>query len=548
MSQPPVPKPAVQRAAVQPKASRAFQIVWLIPLVAAAIAAYLVYETLSNNGPVVTISFASANGITAGQTKVRYKAVDLGTVRDVRLSPDFRSVEVRAEMAQTAAPTLTADARFWVVRPRLNAGNISGLDTVLSGSYIELDPGLGHGPRKNNFVGLGDPPTVRTGETGVPVTLKADRIGSIQAGAPVLYRDVPAGAVSSFQLGKNGEGVTIYAFVRAPFDKFVRQGTHFWNASGIAVDLGAQGVQVRVASLQAVLSGGIAFDTAPAAQNTPLAKPDTTYPLFRSESEAQAAGYSQQLRFVSYFSGSVRGLAVGAPVELYGIQVGTVTGINLELDQQGKSSRVVVHMEVQPQRFMNDVDASPAHTLAVTQAMVARGLRAQLQSANLLTGQSLIGFDFQPGAAPAQAHQQGDEVEVPNIAGGGFESVTRDLSQVAQKLESLPLDQIGANLNDAVRGVAEAMATAQSTLRKVDSGVTPLASRLPAIAQDLQAAVDRAGRLANSAETGYGANSSFRRDLERLLSEAGDTARSVRLLTDYLDQHPEALIRGRAGR
>ncbi len=547
MNDTPTPQPGPQRAVVQTKAGRPFQVIWLIPLVAAAIAAYLVYQTLSNSGPEISISFPTASGIVAGQTKVSYKAVDLGTVRDVRLSPDMAGVEVRVGMSQAAARTLTAGARFWVVRPRLTASNISGLDTVLSGSYIELDPGTGRGERKTSFVGLSDPPTVRTGESGIPVTLTADRIGSIQPGAPVLYRDIPAGEVSSFKLGKEGEGVTIHAFVRAPYDQFVRQGTHFWNASGIAVDLGAQGVQVRVASLQAVLSGGIAFDTAAAARTTPLAKPDTTYPLFRSEAEAQTAGYSQQIKFVTYFDGSVRGLSVNAPVELYGIQVGTVTGISLELAPSGKSSRVVVHMDVQPERIMNSAEAKPGNTLAVTQAMVRRGLRAQLQSANLLTGQSLIAFNFLPDAAPAEARQQGDEVEVPNVA-GGLDSITTSLANVARKLSALPLDQIAGNLNDTLRGVSQTLATAQAVVRKIDTDSAPLLERLPAIAQGLQAAVDHAGRLASSADNGYGANSSFRRDLGRLLSEAGDTARSVRLLADYLDQHPEALIRGRSGR
>ena len=548
MSQPPASNLAPPpQARVQTKSARPFQIIWLIPLVAAFIAAYLVYQTLSNAGPEIRISFPTASGIVAGQTKVRYKAVDLGTVREVRLAPDLGSVSVRVDMSQAAAHTLTEGARFWVVRPRLTASNISGLDTVLSGSYIEREPGTGKGERKTSCGGLSEPPTVRTGESGVPIILKADRIGAIQPGAPVLYRDIQAGEVSSFQLGKEGEGVTIHAFVRAPYDRFVREGTHFWNASGIAVDLGAQGVQVRVASLQAVLSGGIAFDTAAAARSTAPAKADTVFPLFGSEGEAQAAGYSQQIKFVTYFEGSVRGLSVNAPVELYGIQVGTVTGISLQLDPSGKSSRVAVHMDVQPERIMSSAEAKPQNTLAVAQAMVARGLRAQLQSANLLTGQSLIGFNFLPGAAPAQARQEGDEIVVPNVA-GSFDSITTNLAEVAQKLSTLPLDQIGGNLNDSLRSLNSTLATTQEFMRKLGTDTAPLFDRLPAIVGGLEAAVDRAGKLVSSADSGYGANSSFRRDLERLLSEASDSARSVRLLADYLDQHPEALIRGRAGR
>ncbi len=563
---PPTPdapgSPQPPRAIVHPKARRAFQLVWLIPLVAAVIAVYLVYQTLSNAGPEITITFQSAQGIVGGQTKVRHKAVDLGTVRDVRLSPDMNSVVVRVGMSREAARTLTAKARFWVVRPRLTTGDVSGLDTVLSGSYIEMDPGL-DGPESTHFTGLDDPPAVRTGETGVPIVLTADRIGSIQPGAPVFYHGIPAGEVSSFQLGKDGESVTIQAFVRAPYDRFVRQGTHFWNASGVGVEVGAQGVQLRIASLQAILSGGVSFDTTEGARTMPAAKPDSRFTLYRSENDAASAGYDNRIKLVSYFEGSVRGLSVDAPVEMYGIQIGNVTGIHLDLARNGATSRVVIHMELQPQRFMSHPDSNPTNLMAVAQTLVSRGLRAELQSASLLTGQNVVEFSFKPNSAPAQAHQVGDEIEVPSTS-GSFDDITSNLAQVAQKLGALPLDQIAANLNDTLQGVSQlvagpelrqglqslsgTLASAQEVLRNITAGTEPLLRRLPAIAEGLQTAVDRAGRLVNSTESGYGANSSFRRDLQRLLSETSDTARSVRLLADYLDQHPEALIRGRAGR
>ena len=555
--------PEPPRASVQPHARRPFQLIWLIPLVAAFVAAYLVYQTLSNAGPEITITFQSGQGITGGQTKVRHKAVDLGTVRDVRLSKDMNSVVARVSMTQEAARTLTDDARFWVVRPRLSAGDVSGLDTVLSGSYIEMDPGAGNAPRRTHFTGLDDPPAVRTGEKGVPVVLTASRIGSVQPGAPIFYRGIMAGEVSSSQLGKDGDGVTIQGFVRAPYDKFVRQSTHFWNTSGLGIEFGAQGIQVRVASLQAILSGGIAFDTPDDVRDAPAATPDSHFPLYRSEDDAASAGYENRIKLVAYFQGSVRGLSMDAPVEMYGIQIGSVTGIHLDLARNGTTSRVVVHMEIQPGRFMSHPDVSPKNLLAVAQTLVTRGLGAELQSASLITGQSVVEFTFQPNSAPVQVRQVNDEIEVPSTS-GSFDDITSNLAQVAQKLGALPLDQIAANLNDALHGVSQLVAgpemsqslkalnttlsSAQDVLRHIDSGTEPLLRRLPEIAEGLQAAVDRAGKLVSSTESGYGANSSFRRDLERLLSETSDTARSVRLLADYLDQHPEALIRGRAGR
>lgn len=548
--------PPVPEAAVRPRGLRRFQVIWLLPLIAGAIAIYLVWNTLSQRGPEITITFRSGDGIVAGQTKVRHKAVELGTVRSVTLTSDLNAVDVHVDMNSFAERTLSDNARFWVVRPRLNAGNISGLDTVLSGSYIELDPGTANGPRQTHFTGLDDPPAVRTGEPGLGITFKADRVGSIGVGAPVFYRDLPVGEVLSLDGTHEGEGVTIHAFIRAPYDQFVHPSTHFWNASGVSIDLGSQGVQLRLESIQAVLSGGIAFDTPNDRHALPVVAQDTLFPLFPNEAAASNATYTEQIKIVTFFEGSVRGLSVGAGVELYGIQIGTVTSVQLELDPAGKSSHVAVHMEVQPGRFMNDAAAHANNNLDITRTLVKRGLRAQLRSANLVTGQSIVAFDFLPGAPPAEVSEQGGELVLPNVP-GGLDSITANLNAVAQKLGALPLEQISANLNSALQGLSQLVGgpelkqslgsltgtlnAAQAVVGKLDAGLGPML-------KGLQATVDHAQRLVTSADSGYGADSPFNRDLQRVLAQLSDTARSIRLLADYLDQHPEALVRGRTGR
>ncbi len=546
----------VPDAVVRPAGRRHFQVIWLLPLIAGAIALYLVWNTLSQRGPEITISFRSGDGIVAGQTKVRHKAVELGTVRSVTLTSDLNAVDVHVDMNRFSERTLSDSARFWVVRPRLSAGTISGLDTVLSGSYIELDPGTASGPRQTHFTGLDDPPAVRTGEPGLGVTLKADRVGSIGVGAPVFYRDLPVGEVLSLDGTHEGEGVTIHAFIHAPYDQFVHPSTHFWNASGVSIDLGSQGVQLRLESIQAVLSGGVAFDTADDRHALPVVAQDTLFPLFPSETASKNAAYTEQIKVVTFFEGSVRGLSVGAGVELYGIQIGTVTGIHLELDPAGKSSHVAVHMEVQPGRFMSAEATHANKPLDTARTLVGRGLRAQLRSANLITGQSIVAFDFIPDAPPAEVTEQGDEIVLPNVP-GGLDSITANLSAVAQKLGALPLEQISANLNNALQGLAQLVGgpelkqslgsltgtlnAAQAVVGKLDASVGPML-------KGLQSTVDHAQRLVASADHGYGADSPFNRDLQRVLAQLSETARSIRLLADYLDQHPEALVRGRTGR
>jgi paraquat-inducible protein B len=528
-----------------------FQLVWLIPVVAAIIAGFLAWRAIAGRGPTITITFQTGEGLTAGQTKVRHKAVDLGTVESVKLSPDLSRVNISVAMIREATPVLTDHARFWVVRPRLSLSSISGLETVLSGPFIAMDPGVAGGQPARTFTGLEEPPAIRSDQPGTAFVLQAERIGSLASGSPVFYRDVAVGEVLNYDFDPRGGNVTIPIFVRAPFDKYVHEGSNFWNASGLSIDLGAQGVQVRMESLLAALTGGVAFDTPAGAEDSPVSKPGARFPLFRDAAAAAAAGYRERIPFLAYFAGSVRGLAVNAPVDLYGIQVGNVTDIRLEIDPVGKNTRVAVRMEMQPERIVPGVRVNPSDTLAAARNLVRRGLRAQLRSANLLTGQLYVATDFFTAAASAEITQEGDTIVLPTVP-GGLESLTANLgemvSNVNETLRALDAIASGPELKQALAALAGTLTGMQQLVHKVDTDADPMLRRLPAIAEGLEGAVERISRLAGSADAGYGTGSQFHRDVGHLLEQLSDTARSVRVLADYLDQHPEALLRGRAGR
>ena len=548
------------------QARRVFHFVWLVPILAALIAGFLAVRAIVSAGPTIAISFTTGEGLTAEQTKIRHKAVQLGTVKSIRLSEDNRHVEVVASMQKEAARYLTGNTRFWVVRPRLNAGNISGLDTLLSGAYIEMDPGAAGGAAQSVFEGLEEPPAVRSDEPGKAFVIQAERLGSLSSGSPVFYRDIVVGEVLGYDASPatlaRGKTIPVHVFIREPYDQLVRPGTHFWNASGVSLELGAQGVQMRLESLQAVLSGGIAFDTPQTARPAAPGAAEADFHLYPNQAAAAEAGFRQRIPFVVYFQGSVRGLAVGAPVEMFGIQIGTVTGIALQFDPTGQNSRVAVQLEVEPERIMQPEQLRETDPIDLARRLVARGMRVQLRSANLLTGQLVVAFDFFADAKAAEVRQEAGSVVLPSVP-GGLDSITSNISDILLKIDRLPLDDIARNLNDAIAGVrgiatspelrqslqslAAAMADARDLMRHADADAGPALKRLPDIAQSLQAAVEKAGKLIGSADAGYGENSQFRRDIQRLLEQVSDTARSVRLLADYLDQHPEALLRGRDG-
>jgi paraquat-inducible protein B len=541
------------------KRRRRFSFIWLVPVTAGLISLYLAISYLADRGPLITITFKTANGITAGQTEVKHKAVSLGTVENVHLSQDFKSVIVHVRMKAEGARIMTSHARFWVVRPRLSTGNISGLETLLSGAYIEVDPGDPGGERQTEFTGLEDPPGVRSDEPGNIYVLKAARLGSIGPGAPIFYRDVNVGEVLSYDLGSGLGPVAIRIFVRAPYDKFVENGTHFFNTSGISVNLGPEGVHVELQSLQALLSGGIAFETPKFIRDEKPSPPEHEFKLFNSKAEADNAGYVNNIPFVTYFTSSVGGLGRGSPVVVFGLQIGTVTDVRLVMDPKTNAVHARVAFNLQPERVLSESELEHSKDpVAVTTSLVDQGLRAVLESSNFITGQKDISLQYVPNAGAATLGREGDALVMPSQS-GGLDNITASLSDIMTKLDKIPFDAIGQNLSNALKSVdrtvsgpdvqnalrklSETLTDVQHLVRHADQGLTPALQRLPQISAELQNTLHHADALLG--ENGYGGNSDFQRNLSRLLDQVNDAARSIRLLADFLDRHPEALIRGR---
>ena len=541
---------------------RRISAIWIIPLVTLLIAAWLAWSTLSQRGPLITITFQSAEGLTAGQSQIRFKDIPLGTVQTITLAPDYTHVIVAARMNREAERLLTNRARFWVVKPRLFAGSLSGFETILSGSYIELLPSAQPGRTEHHFTGLEDPPVLQSDIPGHTFLLKADRVGSLNPGSPIFYRGLDVGTVLGWDLGHMAENVTVHAFVRAPFDSYVHKDSRFWNASGVSVSLGATGVRFNVESLRAVLLGGIAFDTPEAAEKTPVAADNAAFPLYADQDAANSAQYSRHVAAIAYFEGSVSGLAPGAPVTLLGIRVGEVTAVDLRYNAEKKTLEVPVHFDIQPQRIALSAAAAKRGPLANAQILVGHGMRAQLASANLLTGQQEVALVFVPNAPPATVTVEHGAIVVPTVP-GALSGITQSASALLNKIDRMPFQQIGDNLNatlaglnglangpalrDSLTSLQTTLASAEDVINKLNQGAGPALAELPGIAQDLKTLLARTNTLVSSADAGYGQNSKFYRDLDRLLLQTNDLMQSVRALSDLLTEQPNALIRGRTG-
>jgi len=535
--------------------SRRISIIWIVPLVAVAIGAWLAWDTLSKEGPTIKISFDSGEGLQAGQSQLKYKDIVFGTVKSLALAPDQTHVIVTIDTTRQAEPLLTEGTVFWVVKPRLFAGNISGIETLLSGSYIGMLPAAKAGKSQREFVGREDPPVLGAHVPGRTFLLKSKRIGAVSVGSPIFFRDLNVGEVLGWDIADMAEYVTIHAFVRAPYDSYVHDETRFWNASGVSIKLGGTGVEVQMESLKALLLGGVAFETPAAEIHTAETSENHVFPLFANRETANAASYTRKIPAISYFSGAVSGLAPGSEVTVHGLKVGEVTDVRLTYDPAKDTVLAPVRYEIEPERVVGVGKRVFNTDEESVRALLKQGLRASLQSASLITGQQNVALDFVTDAPPADVTMDGPDFVIPATEGGGFAGLTASATELLNKVNAMPFDQIGKNLdgilksvNDTAQGpqmkkaltdLAAMIASAQSMIQRLDT------RQLPELVSGLEKTLTSANKLVLSLDSGYGDNTKFNRDLERLLVQANDALRSIRALSDLLARHPEALIKGR---
>ena len=496
-------------------------IVWLIPLVAALVGGWVAWRAFSERGPEVTITIDTAEGLEAGKTEVKYKDVAVGLVESIDLADDLSGVVVHARMVKSAEHWLTEGTRFWVVKPRIAGGQVTGLGTLLSGSYIGVDP-VTEGKKKHEFAALAEPPLVSMKEAGRYYTLRSDRAGAIEVGSPVYFRKIAVGQVIASELDPTDDFVTTRIFVRAPYDDRVKADSRFWNASGFDASISADGVKIDTDSVVSLLIGGISFD-APPGETAAVAEADAVFPLFENRSAAEERHYTNTIAWLLRFDQSVRGLKVGAPVEFRGIPIGEVTDVRIEFDPDAKQFVIPVTIGIEPERFLPE-GTLPKDRRAVVDKLVAAGLRAQLKSGNLLTGQLFVSLDFFPTAKPAQVAWNAPIPEFPTTP-TPIEEITASLTQLAQRLGKLPVEQIGADLTASLKSLRTTLAKSENIG--------------PALTDTLQ----QTQRTLAS----VGPDSSVNAELRRALQELSDAARALGLAADQFQSQPDSVIFGKEG-
>lgn len=535
-------------AVPDPQSHKRVPYVWILPALVVLAGAFVAIQQKIAQGTSIEIGFRTADDLEPNKTKIRYKAVEIGEVTAIHVAKDRKQVIVTAKIHRDAGDYLVADTRFWVVRPRVTGGNVTGLGTLVSGAYIDVD--VGHSSvKRRTYTGL-EAPVVTSGLPGRQIILHAEDIGSLTIGSTVFYRHIPAGEVVAYDLDPGGASVTIKVFINSPYDAYVTAATRFWQASGVDMSISSDGVRLHAESLASILEGGVAFQQAAGSTSTAPVAEDTSFRLFPDRDRAMQEPNASVQTFVMYFKGSLRGLSVGAAVDLRGITIGEVKKLSVQYERSAGVLRFPVEVDIFPQRILGeprahdhargaedaDDDGSDAANRRLVDSLVAHGMRAEIKSGNLLTGQKYVALDMYSGLASEHVNWNEQPAVFPTTS-GVLDEIQDSVGSIAKKLDKVPFDQISARLISTMASLDQTLKSSDKLLRQVNDSIAP----------QVDATLKEAQEAMQNAKSALAPDAPLQTDLSATLLQLSRAAKSVSALVDYLERHPEALIRGKPG-
>ena len=522
--------------------------IWLVPFFALVVAIALGVRAWDQKGVEVEIIFDAAGGIEVGKTEIRLKDVPVGKVTKLNLSDDLSRVHAIATLDRSMSRHLSEHSRFWLVTPRISASGVSNLGTLVSGVYIVMDPGKKEG-RKDSFFGLSEPPGVQSDEKGTQYILRAETLGSLDVGSPVYYRQLRVGEVINYQLSLDGGHVDARIFVEAPYDHLVSLRSRFWNVSGFDVSVGIDGIKAEMASISSLLLGGVAFESPPAVTGQKPVVADHTFALYDNKNAAHEGRYTLNYTYLLKYSYSVKGLSIGAPVEFRGLKVGSVADIRLaSIGSPEKSLEVIIKLE--PQRFDSQSSPTREQTDAILNDLIAKGLRAEIKSGNLMLGSKYIELHFVDSAQPAQLMAGGNGVasQIPTVD-QPLDQLERQLSKVADAFSRVPVESIGQGVDESMQALsqilnvfkknntAEALhgtiANAEKATRHLEGAVTDARGTLAQLTQTLK-----------SVDHTIAPDSQLHAEFLEMLNSVSEASDSFDRFVEELYRYPNSLVFG----
>ncbi|MDA1007027.1 MAG: MlaD family protein [Verrucomicrobia bacterium] len=539
-----------QIAQPEVRLSRRLSVVWVVPVLALLLGGWLVFRHFSEQGPLVRVDFKTAEGIVKGKTEVRCRSVRVGVVESVRLADDLNSVKVMIRMDPEAEELIRERSRFWVVRPRVSGASISGLGTIISGAYIELEPGVGAFVEDDaKFEGLEEPPVTAVGVPGLRLTLVATEGGKADVSAPVLYLGNRVGRVERTFFDPETGLVQLSLFIEQDYAGLVTENTRFWIANAIEMEVGAQGFKLKMPSLSSVVSGGVTFGVPKGVQPGGPISGDPVFQLFDDEAKAAESVFESAGEMLLFFNQSVRGLQVGAAVEFRGLEVGRVLAISFFHAPESGGRLVPVVIQFNKQQIEENFPAGLSDEGGEGFAKAIRsGLRGSLKSSNLLTGQLFVELDYYDDEESGEIVMKDNMVVLPTVE-SGIQLLEGKVVNLLAKLEALDVEGLLTKIGDAAQAGKVALENSEEVLKEARDA---LAAVRTVVEDEEFARLPEEVRLTltelRGTLEGMGPDSRGYGDMRRTMDELRSAARSIERVADTIEKKPNSLIFGKGGR
>jgi len=518
---------------------------WLLPVIALGIGLWLAWSRLSQIGPIIQIAFTSAEGLEAGKTKIRYKDLAVGTVTSIDLSNDLKQIIVTAQMLRTAEPLLKKDSQFWIVKPQISASGITGLGTIVSGNYITVSPGKDE-DRANHFTGLDEAPQIQSTEEGLRVRLLTNDARGVNVGTAIYYRGIAVGQIEQIRFSEHYDNLYLTAFIHAPYDRLITNNTKFWNVSGINFSMGAEGANLEMQSLEALVRGGITFSTPTTLNNndTP-ASPGTVYTLFENErASTERTGFEKEY-YVVYFDSTTRGLRQGAPVYFNGMNIGEV------YDETANTAVTPVLIALEPDRI-DRVNRQEKRDRNLITDLVKHGLQATLENGNLITGDKIITLKQYPDDIRSLRKDTYSNYLVLPSRADSISQLTDDINSIVTTVKKLPLEEIAANTKDATAALKNTLTSPafrhlDQTLKQLDKTLVSIqkaGDSTDKVLTQLNQQMKTLGKQLEQTLYNIGPESNLTYSLQETLKTVQRSMKSINDVMRKIDDKPNVLIMG----
>ena len=513
--------------------------IWLVPIVAICMGAWMFYHQWSNQGPLINIVFENASGLEVGKTKIKMHNVDVGEVKSIALTEDLQKVLVTARMSANSEGLLRESTEFWAVNPRISLNGISGLNTLVSGTYINMSTNL-EGPSSRDFVALSAPPITPSGTPGLHVTLNSDAEFAFKEGDPVIYKGLKVGEFESIYFNFEERVVYYNTFIQAPYHKLITTNTKFWNTSGVEMDIGANGFKVKSSSIETLITNGVAFGVPEGMPQGNRVSERSYFNIHDSYDSAAEERYKESAKFVILVEDTVRGLHVGAPVEYRGIKVGKVLDINPPNSNQQKwldaGVAIPVVIGIQPGRVeQTDDDIGIEFINRQITTWVENGFRASLQTGNLLTGALFVNLEQYANVPSVEMEKFQDYPVIPSIS-NEFSQITEKVSAILDNINDMDLIQLSEAANKMMDDIS-------ASANSMNSTADDFAGTLKQM-EEQQVSAKLANALEGIAEltSGFSSGSRTNNEINETLDTLQQRLRELQPLLLELNQAPNSLI------